>query len=87
MRPLVSTRARGMLFNQTARLAPYHPLHGVAPSAASQVLHGRRQLVVVSRPVESTQRAQSYHRSVQEWGNHVIPDPSTVVALLQRVRV
>lgn len=37
MRPLVSTQARGMLFNQTARLAPYHPLHD--PIGPTPLLH------------------------------------------------
>jgi len=60
MRPLVSTRVRGMLFNQTARFSTYHSLHVYFNLLLySQVLNGRRQFVIVSRPVDSTQRTQS----------------------------
>lgn len=59
-----------MLFNQTIRLKPYHLLNVVyykpyGQLITSQVLHGRRQFVIVSRPVESTQRTQPYHYSNQ----------------------
>lgn len=50
MRPLVSNRLRGMLFNQTVRLQPYHDLYvwiyvfglPVPIYSHTQVLHGRR---------------------------------------------
>ena len=48
---------------------------------APQVLHGRRQFVVVSRPVESTQRTQPYHHSTQ-YVDACIHNTSMVVAPL-----